>query len=160
MCRFGVVNLIQIRKLMSDPSQKEIELLFTEQVLVQHGEYLMKIFRQTIESKDIRVSDDLLNSLSFSTFKKGDDRGLNVSFATYGRFIEIRKHKKMNTMDSNSNMKSMSAKSNKMNKRKDTDWYSKNAFGAINRLISILQNELSKEEMDRLKNIIQTQINS
>ena len=143
---------------MSDPSQKDIELLFTEQVLAQHGEYLMKLFKQTLESKGIRVSDDLINSLGFSTFKRGDDRGLNINFLTYGRFIEIRKHKKLNVMDNAENVASLRSKSNRMGKKKDTDWYSKNAYGAINRLISMVQNELSTAEIDRLKNLIQTQL--
>jgi len=144
---------------MADITQKDIELLFTENVLRQHGEYLMKLFRQTIESKNLRVSDDLLGSLGYSTFSKGDDRGLNIDFNTYGRFIEIQKHKKINVMGGNTNVDSMNAKSNRMSKQKDTAWYSKNAYGSLNRLISILQNELSNEEMDRLKNILQSTIN-
>jgi len=147
---------------MSEISQKDIEFLFQEEVLDQHGEYLMDLFVQTIEEKNIRVTDELMESLNYRIFKEGQNRGLRVNFYTYGRFIEIRKHKKKNASQwkTNTNALLFGVKENRPKKGKDTDWYSANAYGSLNRLISILMNELSSQEVARLKGILQNRINS
>lgn len=146
-----------------DITQKDIEFLFQEEVLSQHGEYLIDLLVETIEEKDIRVSDELLESLGYSTFKEGESRGLRVNFFIHGRFIEIRKHKKRkgNTFDTNTNALLFGIHKNRPEKRKmkDTDWYSANAYGSLNRLISILMYELSDTEVARLKGILQNRIN-
>lgn len=146
---------------MADITQKDIEFLFQEEVLDQHGEYLIDLLVDTIHEKNIRVSDDLLESLSSRTFREGENRGLRVNFLTYGRFIEIRKHRKLgkkNRFDTNLNASLFGLKENKP-RVKDTDWYSKNAYGSLNRLISILMYELSDQEVARLKGILQNRIN-
>ncbi len=145
---------------MADIDNKDIEFLWQEEVLSQHGEFLMDLFQDTITEKNIRVSDDLMDSLNYSAFREGEDRGLRINFFEHGRFIEIRKHKKRNRMDTKTNETLWNAKDNSMNRKKmkDVDWYSRNAYGSLNRLISIVMNELSTEEMNRLKNIIQNRI--
>lgn len=145
---------------MAENINKEVEFLWQEEVLKKHGEFLMDLFTDTIKEKNIRVSDDLMESLHYSLFKEGEDRGLRVNFFTYGRFIEIRKHRrKRNVMDTNTNKLLWGVKDNSMKRKpKDVDWYSSNAYGSLNRLIGILMYELSEKEMDRLKAIIQNQI--
>jgi hypothetical protein len=145
---------------MADIDNKDIEFLWQEEVLSQHGEFLMDLFQDTITEKNIRVSDDLMDSLNYSAFREGEDRGLRINFFEHGRFIEIRKHKKRNRMDTKTNETLWNAKDNSMSRKKmkDVDWYSRNAYGSLNRLISIVMNELSTEEMNRLKNIIQNRI--
>ena len=145
---------------MADIDNKDIEFLWQEEVLSQHGEFLMDLFQDTITEKNIRVSDDLMDSLNYSAFREGEDRGLRINFFEHGRFIEIRKHKKRNRMDTNTNATLWNAKDNSMNRKKmkDVDWYSRNAYGSLNRLISIVMNELTTEEMNRLKAIIQNRI--
>lgn len=147
---------------MSEISQKDIDFLFQEEVLDQHGEFLQDLFMETIEQKNIRVSDDLLESLdaNYKIFKEGTDRGLRYKFNIYGRFIEIRKHKKKNKIEPNTNALLWGVKENRPKKRKDVDWYSANAYGSLNRLYSILSNELTTEEVSRLKGIIQNRINT
>lgn len=143
---------------MAEISRKEIELLFTEQVLEQHGVYLLSLFRQKLAEKNLRITGELAESINFETFKQfGTDRGLKVYFMDYGRFIEIQKFKRISKMDTNTNVALFGAKSNSLKKKKDTSWYSKNAYGSLNRLISILQNELSDMEIERIKNIIRNQ---
>lgn len=145
---------------MAEFTQKDIEYLFQEEVLDQHGEYMMDLFLDTIEEKNIRVSEDLLESLDYRIFREGENRGLRVNFLNYGRFIEIRKHKKQgkkNLFDTNTNAMLFGLKENKP-KYKDVDWYSKNAYGSLNRLISILMYELSDQEVARLKGILQNRI--
>lgn len=147
---------------MADISQKDIELAFIQETLSYHGEYLCDLLIETIEKKKLRVSDELLDSIRYRTFKEGDNRGLRVNFFTYGRFIEIRKHRqkldKKNKFDDNMNADFFGLKENKT-KHKDTDWYSKNAYGSLNRLIAMLMYELSEEETERLKGILKNQIN-
>ena len=144
---------------MADVDNKDIEFLWQEEVLSQHGEFLMDLFQDTITEKNIRVSDDLMDSLNYSSFREGENRGLRINFFEHGRFIEIRKHKKRNRMDTNTNALLWGAKDNTINKKmKDVDWYSRNAYGSLNRLISIVMNELSADEINRLKNIIQNRI--
>jgi hypothetical protein len=146
---------------MAEISQKDIEFLFQEEVLSQHGEFLIDLLTETLEEKNIRVTDDLLESLNYQVSRRGQDRILKVNFFEYGRFIEIRKHKtkKQNRMDVNTNRLLWGVKENKLKKKKDTDWYSRNAYGSLNRLISILMNELSKEEITRLKGILENRVN-
>jgi hypothetical protein len=146
---------------MAEISQKDIEFLFQEEVLSQHGEFLIDLLTETLEEKNIRVTDDLLESLNYQVSRQGQDRILKVNFFDYGRFIEIRKHKtkQQNRMDVNTNRLLWGVKENKLKKGKDTDWYSKNAYGSLNRLISILMNELSKEEITRLKGILENRVN-
>lgn len=144
---------------MADINNKDIEFLWQEEVLSQHGEFLMDLFQDTITEKNIRVSDDLMDSLNYSSFREGEDRGLRINFFEHGRFIEIRKHKKRNRMDTNTNALLWGAKDNTINKKmKDVDWYSRNAYGSLNRLISIVMNELTTDEINRLKGIIQNRI--
>lgn len=144
-------------------TDKDIEFLFQEEVLDQHGEYLLDLFVESIEQKKIRVSDELLESLNYKVTRSGNDRILNVSFLTYGRFIEIRRHKmsKSRNKDVNTNSLIWGHKQNSMKKKaKDVDWYSKNAFGSLNRVISILMYELGDQERARLIGILQNRENS
>lgn len=144
---------------MSEISQKDIEFLFQEEVLDEHGEFLMDLLLETLEKKNIRESDELMESIDYRIFKEGQDRGLRFKFNVYGRFIEIRKHKKKNVIQPNTNSLIWGMKENRPKKHKDTDWYSANAYGSLNRLYSILSNELTKEEVARLKGILQNRIN-
>lgn len=145
-----------------DITQKDIEFLFQEEVLDEHGKYLWELFIDTIDEKNIKVSEELLKSINFRIFKEGESRGLRVNFFDYGRFIEIRKHKKRkrNNPEPNTNALLWGIRNNRPEKRmKDTDWYSANAYGSLNRLISILMYELSDTEVARLKGILQNSKN-
>ena len=142
---------------MADVSQKDIEFLFQEEVLDQHGEFLIDLLTESLREKDIRVTDELMESLNYRIFREGENRGLRINFFTYGRFIEIRKHKKRNRFDVNTNQLLWGVKENRK-KTKDTDWYSRNAYGSLNRLISVLMNELSNEEITRLKGILENRV--
>ena len=77
------------KKVMSEISQKDIEFLFQEEVLDQHGEYLIDLLTETLQGKNIRVTDDLMEGLNYRMFREGENRGLRVNFFTYGRFIQL-----------------------------------------------------------------------
>ncbi|MDD2799374.1 MAG: hypothetical protein PHV20_12350 [Bacteroidales bacterium] len=144
------------------PTNKEIEFLFQQEVLDQHGEYLLDLFVESIEGKNIRMTDELLESLNYKVTRSGNDWVLNVSFFTYGRFLEIRSHKMKKKQKDNVNTNALvwGHKNTMKKKTKNVDWYSKNAFGAMNRLISILMYELGDKERERLVGILKNRVSS
>lgn len=144
---------------MAEPTREDIEFLFQEEVLSQHGEFVVDLLQDTLEKKNIIFEGNLHKILDYDTFKRGVQRGLRISFFDYGRFIEIRKHKKQSKMDVNTNRLIWGIRENSMKKKpKDTDWYSKNVYGSLNRLIGVLMNEFSDHEIERLKKIIANRI--
>lgn len=144
---------------MAEPTREDIEFLFQEEVLSQHGEFVVDLLQDTLEEKNIIFEGNLHEILDYDTFKQGVQRGVRFSFFDYGRFIEIRKHKKKSKMDVNTNSLIWGIRENSMKKKpKDTDWYSKNVYGSLNRLIGVLMNEFSDHEIERLKKIITNRI--
>lgn len=145
------VNLSKI-SVMTEVTRKDIEFLFQEEVLNDHGQYLLNLFYDTIKQKKIRKDDVLYNSLQYDVERKGKNYILNIIFETYGRYIEIRSHKKNKiTVDTNKLLWGSRHK----NKPKNVDWYSKNAYGSLNRLISRIMYELTDSEFERLKSILE-----
>ncbi|RNC65693.1 hypothetical protein [Proteiniphilum sp. X52] len=145
---------------MAEPTREDIEFLFQEEVLSQHGEFVVDLLQDTLEKKKIIFEGDLHDILDYETFKRGIQRGLRISFFDYGRFIEIRKHKKKpSKMETNTNQLIWGIKENTMKKKpKDVSWYSKNVYGSLNRLIGILMYEFTDYELARLKKIITNKI--
>ncbi len=52
---------------MTDQKMKDIEFLFQDEVLSQHGEYLVDLLQEEIERKDLIDKEILVNSLDYST---------------------------------------------------------------------------------------------
>jgi hypothetical protein len=138
----------------------DAELLYIREVLYQHGDYLVDLLTDDIESKNIRDKDDLLNSISFNVTNYGIDQVLQFSFMSYGRALEIRYHKR------SSNTKAWATDTNKVvwgngrtkkRKRKNVLFYTRNVFGSQNRLISMLSNEFNEHEQARIKQILDRQ---
>lgn len=140
----------------------EVELLFIRETLDQHGEYLVDILYDAIVEKNLRVSDALLESLAYSVETKGGNPTLLVSFLTYGRALDANYYKKKQSSvwETNTNRDVWGIKENRPRKnKKNTQFYSKNVYGSINRLVSILSNEYTDAEQQRLKNILKLQQN-
>lgn len=147
---------------MEDQKMKDIEFLFQDEVLSQHGEYLVDLLQEEIERKDLIDKEILVNSLDYSTssIQNGRHKFLEIKFPDYGRYIEIRKNKRkrQSKFDTNTNRDIWGIRENSM-KRKNTDWYSKNAYRSINRLLGTLMYEFTDQEIARLKGIIANRIN-
>lgn len=146
-----------------DGKFNEVELLFVEEVLDQHGEYVADLFAEDIISKKLRRTDDLLESIDYKVTNYGIDPVLLMSFFSYGRAIEINWHKRSKNSKkwalTNTNSAIWGIKQNRPRKRKkNTKWYTHNYYGSINRLLSILSSEYSKEEVKRLKGILERRI--
>ena len=142
-----------------DGKYNEVELLFIQEVLDQHGEYLADLLTDDVEKKRLRKKDELLSSIHYKVTKYGIDPVLQVSFMSYGRAIEIAWHKRsQNTKkwvtDTN---KEVWGINRRKKRKKNTLWYARNVYGSQNRLISILSNEFTNEEQARLKNILHQQ---
>jgi hypothetical protein len=136
----------------------EIELLFIEETLDKHGEYLIDQLVDDIEDKNLRISDDLMDSLNARVRYEGKDPVLQLSFLGYGRAIEINYHKKEkdSVWQTDTNKEIWGIKQNRIRKKKkNTQWYSKNVYGSLNRLLGILSSEYSDEEIARLKGILE-----
>ena len=71
------------------------ELLFVEETLDQHGEFLCDLLTESIEKKHLIKSEDLLNSINYKVTHYGIDPVLVVDFFTYGRFIELNYFKRI-----------------------------------------------------------------
>lgn len=143
---------------MAEVSKDDIKFIFQEKVLKEHGDFLKDLFQESIKEKKLIVTGELLNSIDFDVIKKGDNYELNFSFYDYGRFIEI-KRKRASKFDFNTNRDIWGIKENTMKRRKLTDWYTRNAYGALNRLIGVLMYEFTDEEVARIKKQISKKIN-
>ena len=137
----------------------EMELLFIEEVLDQHGEFICDLMREQIENKKLIKDEDLLNSIDYKVSHYGINPVLLISFMAYGRFIEINYFKRsQNSRQMASpgvNLLIMGSRENrKRSRKKDTRWYAKTAYGSVNRLIAILSNEFTEAEKTRLQTII------
>jgi hypothetical protein len=71
---------------------------------------------------------DLLNSLSFNVQKRGNNYALTYTFLSYGRAIEIQYFK------SQCLRRETPIRNRTKAKKKDTRFYSKNAFDSLNNL--------------------------
>ena len=146
-----------------DGKFSELELEFIMEVLDQHGEYLSDLLVDVIGEKKLIKEEVLIQNIHFKVTKYGLNPVLQVSFPDYGRFIEIKYHKKSQNTSfwrtSHSEAKAAiwgrKADKIKAKRKKDTKWYAKTVYGSINRLIGILMNEFTEEEKTRLKNIIE-----
>lgn len=141
---------------------KDIEQLFIREILDQHGEYLFDLLTGQIEGKNLIKEGDLLDSLQYQVRMEGDSPVLSISFYSYGRAIEINYFKKSTNTRKwqavNTNKLLWGIRENsKPKKKKDTTWYSRTAYGSLNRLIGRLTTEFTEKEIERLKNILAQQ---
>jgi hypothetical protein len=139
----------------------EIELLFIERTLEDHGKMVCDLLREQIQSKDLRLSDDLLNSISSKVSKYGLNPVLLIDFFVYGRFIEINWFKRRTqnssvvTVNTNRLLWGIHENRKKGKGKKNTRWYSKTAYGTINHLLAVLSNSFSDAERDKLKQLLE-----
>lgn len=132
----------------------EVEKLFVMEVLDTHGEYVVDLLQESIEKLDIRVTDDLLESLNYKVEQRGTDFVLIISFLSYGRAVEIQFFKsKRLRREAKANRNDI--KNLRRAKKKDTRFYAKNVYGSINRLLGRMSSEYGDAEIARLKGILE-----
>lgn len=141
-----------------DGKFNELELLFVEEVLDQHGEYITDLMTDEIDRKNIRDTDALMDSIKYRVTKYGIDPVLQVDFLSYGRALEIRYHKRSQNTQGwipNTNKVVWGNGTRKAKKNKNVLFYTRNVYGSQNRLINILMYELTNEERARLRGIFE-----
>jgi len=137
----------------------EVEKLFVMEVLDTHGEYIMDLMSESITDKNLRITDELIDSLNYKVEQRGSDYVLSVSFLSYGRAIEIALFKSRR-MRREAKAGKNEVKNLRRAKQKDTRFYTKNVYGSINRLLGRMSYEYSKEEIERLKGILQNRVDN
>lgn len=152
--RYAIVYLCRKRmNTMTDDEKKELELLFIEEELSQHGEWLADVLTEAIEKRKLRRTDDLLHSVNYSAFKEGKNPGLRFSFLSYGRAVDIAAYKqnrhKVDTMRD-----IWGQKQNTM-KKKNNRWYARSMYSGYYKLVSRIMYGLSDLEIERLKGILE-----
>jgi len=127
-------------------SYDEIEEQFIREELDKHAEYLSDLFVDAIENKDIIDSGALLNAFQggnpFKIVEKNGAIVLSSKFPNHGRFIEIQSKRKFKTNNPDTNALLWGVKQRKK-KSKNVDWYTRNVYGAQNRLMGTLLYGLS-----------------
>jgi hypothetical protein len=140
----------------------DVELLFIQRTLSEHGEMICDRLKEQIQQKDLRITDKLLDSIDFKVSTYGINPVLLIEFFAYGRFIEINwfKRRSSNTLSLvdvvNRGLTTKGSNRRKTAKKKDTRWYAKTAYGTINHLLSVLSTNFSEEEKDKLKLLLQS----
>ena len=142
-----------------DGKYNDVKLLFIQEVLDMHGEYLVDKLYKEINKRKLRDSSKLIDSLDYKTSFYGIDPVLLINFFSYGRAIEIRFHKmrKNRSMFQADSKRDVWGMQEKRKRRKKANWYTRTVYGSINRLLSILSTEFSENERKRLINILDKQ---
>jgi hypothetical protein len=139
----------------------EVEMMFIEEELSLHGEFLSDLFVESIENMRLRKTDELIDNISFHTsISKGNKPKLTFSFPSHGRLIEVNYFKKaqrsiFEAIDTDKVVWGLNHAKKARKKKKDTRWYTRNVYGSINRLLSRLATNYSEAEIARLKLIIE-----
>lgn len=144
---------------MISQESDELKLLHIEEQLSIFGEELCDELADAIEKRKLIRSGDLIDSLKYDAFKKGNNPGLRVSFVDYGRYVDIQGYARDKTKV-NTNRELWGIKDNSL-KKKRKRWYASNMYGGLNRLIGRVMYGLSDREIARLKGILENRkINS
>lgn len=141
------------------PDEKQLENLFIQEELDQHGEYLIDLLQEAIENKTLKLTGDLQEAMHYVVNKREGRNSLALSFYGYGRAIEIRYHLSKNTrklQQPSANRMLLGLRDKPQAKKKNTQWYSKNVYGSLNQLIGRVMYGMSEQERQRLTRIIET----
>lgn len=143
---------------MAEEISKEVKLLYIQEELSQHGEFLSDLFVETIEENDYVDTGDLLDSINYDSFTEGENPGLKFNFFSYGRAVDMLSYKKnKHAVDTNNVV--WGIKEPKLKKKKKS-WYAKSMYQGLYRLYSRIMYGLSDLEIARLKGILENRKNN
>ena len=130
-----------------------IRLHFAE-TLSLHGEMLADLFNEQLDKGRLKRSGDLMASVDYETGRVGESHALDISFATYGRAVDISGYRKeRNRIDTNRDIWGMKEHTLKRNTAKR--WYARHMYTSLYKLIARLSYGLGEDEMARLKGILE-----
>lgn len=137
---------------------EELKLLYIEEELSQHGEWLADLLTEVIGRQRLKDTGALQDSINYSAFKDGKNPGLRFEFLSYGRALDISGYRenrhKVNVMSD-----IWGQKQNTMGKRRNR-WYAKNMYAGYYKLVSRIMYGLSDLEIERLKGILENRKNA
>ncbi len=138
---------------MVSEESNELKLLFIQEELSQHGEWLADVLTDVIERQKLVRTGALQESIEYSGFMEGENPGLRFKFLSYGRAVDIAGYKenrhKVNTMRD-----IWGQKQNTMSKRRNR-WYAKSMYSGYYKLVARIMYGLSDLEIERLKGILE-----
>lgn len=140
-------------EVMVSEESNELKLLFIQEELSQHGEWLADVLTDVIERQKLVRTGALQESIEYSGFMEGENPGLRFKFLSYGRAVDIAGYKenrhKVNTMRD-----IWGQKQNTMSKRRNR-WYAKSMYSGYYKLVARIMYGLSDLEIERLKGILE-----
>ena len=138
---------------MRSNESKELKLLFIEEELSQHGEWLADILQDAIDRQKLADTGTLQDSIQYTVGSEGKNPALRLKFMSYGRAVDISGYKE-NRHKVNVTRDIWGQKQNTMSKRRNR-WYAKSMYSGYYTLVSRLMYGLSDLEIDRLKGILE-----
>lgn len=143
---------------MISQESDELKLLFIQEALEKHGEWLCGILVKAIETKKIRRTDALLDSISYGLFVRNGNPGLRFSFFSYGRAVDMAGYKRnKHKVDTIHDI--WGVKDNKLKKNANR-WYAKNMYAGYYKLVAKIMYGLGEQEIARLKGILENRKNT
>ena len=131
---------------MDENVYSQAETMLIKEIFEEHGKYLRNELRKKISKLRLNRSNNLSFSVDYNIIAENSFPKLEMEFADYGRFIEIRWHKitrNRKSLSQNSTNKALFSIDRNFGKIKNTNWYSRTAYGSQNRLIAKLSEMLS-----------------
>lgn len=138
---------------MRSDESKELKLLFIEEELSQHGEWLADILQDAIDRQKLADTGALQDSIQYAVGSEGKNPALRFKFMSYGRAVDISGYKE-NRRKVNVMRDIWGQKQNTMSKRRNR-WYAKSMYSGYYTLVSRLMHGLSDLEIERLKGILE-----
>ncbi len=140
---------------MVSQESEDVKLLFIQEELSQHGEWLSDLLTEIIEKRQLVQTHELADSINYSAFTENDDPGLRFSFMSYGRALDMQGYKK-NRHQVDAKAIAWGEKKNRMKRKsKNTRWYASHMYEGLYRLVSRIMYGLSDREIERLKGILE-----
>lgn len=145
---------------MISQESKDVKLLFIQEELSQHGEWLSDLLVEIIERRKLVQTGELIDSINYSAFMENDAPGMRFSFMTYGRAVDIQGYKQ-NRHQVDAKAIAWGEKQNRMKRKgKNARWYASHMYEGYYRLVSRIMYGLSDKEIERIKGILQERKNN
>jgi len=149
------------------PTNDQIESAFIGNELRIHAEYLSELFIQAIQKKQLIKSEGLLSAFTSSNPSNVREIGssgvwiLEFKFPDHGRLVEIQQKKKKRSFLTEKDARELVwgiSSDKKKKKGKNADWYTRNVYGAQNKLIGRLMYGLTDIERERIISALKKEI--
>jgi hypothetical protein len=113
---------------MDENVYSQAEKMLIKEIFEEHGKYLRNELRKKISKLRLNRSNNLSFSVDYNIVAENSFPKLEMEFADYGRFIEIRWHnisRNRKTFSQNSTNKALFRIDRNFGKIKNTNWYAK-----------------------------------